>query len=118
MIHWAHPDVHLYLIALLPLSVWLLYALRRREKTLQQAIHPSLWPTLIPTYSSKRIRSCHALRLLVTSSYSLWLVHNGAMSGSPYGNVGFTFSSPRHLQKHARPRPKAHPSSTSQMGHP
>lgn len=64
MIHWANSDAHLYLIAILPLSIWLLYALRRREKTLKQAIHPSLWSTLIPAYSSKRIRSRHAFRLL------------------------------------------------------
>jgi Ca-activated chloride channel family protein len=64
MIHWANPDAHLYLLAILPLSGWLLYALRRREKKLKQAIHPSQWPTLIPTYSLKRIRGRHALRIL------------------------------------------------------
>jgi Ca-activated chloride channel family protein len=67
MIHWANPDAHLYLLALLPISGWLLYALRRRTRKLKQAIHPSQWPTLIPAYSSQRIRGRHALRLLATT---------------------------------------------------
>ena len=93
------------------------YALRRREKTLKQAIHPSLWSTLIPAYSSKRIRSRHAFRLLAITLLLLAMARpQWGYEWEPVRQRGLhILVALDTLQKHARPRSKTHPSSTSQV---
>lgn len=64
MIHWAHPQLLLALLLLIPLT-GILYALhRRRQHQLATLINPTLWPTLHPTRSPRRTLLKQSLRLL------------------------------------------------------
>lgn len=64
MIRWNSQNVLLWLVALLPLLIVSGFMIRRRTKRLAHMAGQALWPTMLPGYSSRRLRLRNLLRVL------------------------------------------------------
>ena len=64
---WNDPDFLLWLLALLPLLLATGLMIRRRKKRLTLMADESLWPTMLPGWSIKRLRLINFLRVLAVA---------------------------------------------------
>ncbi|HEY5653825.1 MAG TPA: VWA domain-containing protein [Pontiella sp.] len=67
MIKWHHPDTLIWLLALIPLFMLTGLLIKRRIKLLTRMAEKTLWKTMLPGLSIKRLRLKNLLRILATA---------------------------------------------------